>query len=264
MSPRSAVHEVDQVRSLSGDGFVLEVRGPIPPTVPGQFYMLRTDSRWPRLLPVPFSLYDRDPSGARGAFLGKRIGPGTRALAECRPGERLHLTGPLGNGFPADLPEAWCVAGGVGLAPFLLLARLRAAAGATPPVVLFGGRDRDALFGLEPLEPIARVVTATEDGSHGHHGLVTDLLEEAVARGELRPGQAVLCCGPDPMMHAVAEICAVHDLACWLSLETYMACGYGVCNGCSVRVRPEAFENWPYSRACREGPVYRAADLLLD
>lgn len=228
--------------------------------------MLRTASRWPRLLPVPFSLYDRDPTGAAGAFLGKRIGPGTHALADCRPGDRIHLTGPLGNGFPdpTDLEDPWCVAGGVGLAPFLLLARMRAAAGAGPLRVLFGGRDRTSLFGLEPLEPLAHVTTATEDGSHGRKGLVTDLLQAALDHGELRPGQTVLCCGPDPMMHAVARICAAHDLPCWLSLETYMACGYGVCNGCSVRVHPQAFGNWPYSRACQEGPVYRATDLVLD
>ena len=71
----------------------------------------------------------------------------------------------------------------------------------------------------------------------------------------------IFCCGPDPMMHAVAKLCEARALRCFLSLETYMACGYGVCNGCTVEVQGERFKGWPYSRTCMEGPVYEACEL---
>ena len=102
---------------------------------------------------------------------------------------------------------------------------------------------------------------STDDGSYGFHGRVTTLLESQIDRGEIEAGAVVFCCGPDPMMHAVAKVCAARGLRCFLSLETYMACGYGVCNGCSVAVQGPRFKGWPYSKTCTEGPVYEACEL---
>lgn len=258
----SRLHTVRRLRDLGADCAALEVDGPIPAVAPGQFYMLRTAERWPVLLPRPFSLYDRAGDGSWGSFLVKAIGPGTRALAALRPGEGVHLTGPLGRPFPASVPEPVCVAGGVGTAPFLLLARALRAAGRPPVRLLFGGRSRAALAGIGDFEGLARVFAATEDGSHGHPGLVTGLLEHMLERGDIEASATVFCCGPDPMMHAVARLCAARGLACFLSLENYMACGYGVCNGCSVRVQGPRFGGWPYSKTCIEGPVYAAGELV--
>jgi dihydroorotate dehydrogenase electron transfer subunit len=250
------LHALLACRPLGGSTVALEVEGPIPDTLPGQFYMLRTETRWPVLLPRPFSLYDRSPDGSRGSFLAKAVGPGTQALCELLPRERLWLTGPLGVPFPDDVAQPVCIAGGVGLAPFLLLARRH------PIRLLFGGRTKEALAGLADFAGIARVWTSTDDGSHGRRGLVTDLLADCLGRGDVRTGDTVFCCGPDPMMHAVAAACAAGNLRCYLSLETYMACGYGVCNGCSVAVRGARFNGWPYSRCCQQGPVYEAGELV--
>ncbi|HLQ36663.1 MAG TPA: dihydroorotate dehydrogenase electron transfer subunit [Planctomycetota bacterium] len=256
------LHTVRRLRDLGGDSFALEVDGPIPETAPGQFYMLRTGECWPVFLPRPFSLYDRSPDGRLGSFLVKAVGPGTRALAGLRPGEQLHLTGPLGRPFDEQVADPVCVAGGIGLAPFLLLAR-RAQANSRPPFrLLFGGRTRQALAGIDDFHGLARVIASTDDGSFGHHGLVTQLLDALLQRGEVKAGETVFCCGPDPMMHAVAKLCAQRQLRCFLSLETYMACGYGVCNGCSVRVQGARFRGWPYSKTCVEGPVYEASELV--
>lgn len=257
---QTRVHRVRRQRDLGGGSFAVEVDGPIPETGPGQFFMLRTPERWPVLLPRPFSLYDRAADGEWGSFLVKGVGPGTNALLDLDAGEEIVLTGPLGREFPAEIDDPVCVAGGVGLAPFLLLARKLAAAGRKLRLV-FGGRDRKALAGLEDFEPLSRVWTSTDDGSHGFPGLVTDLLDELIARGEVAAGQTVFCCGPDPMMHAVAKLCEERGLRCFLSLETYMACGYGVCNGCTVAVTGERFKGWPYSKTCIEGPVYEACEL---
>lgn len=261
---QTRLHQLRARRELGGDCFAVEVDGPIPATLPGQFYMLRTQHRWPVLLPRPFSLYDRAADGSRGSFLIKAVGPGTRALVDLEPGEGLHLTGPLGRPFPADVPAPVCVAGGIGLAPFLLLARQRQQAGEPPLRLLFGGRNRAALAGMDDFQGLAQVFASTDDGSFGFGGLVTELLDDLLQRGSVREGEVVFCCGPDPMMHAVAKLCEARGLRCFLSLETYMACGYGVCNGCSVAVRGERFHGWPYSKTCIEGPVYETCELLLD
>ncbi len=237
--------------------------GPVPPTLPGQFYMLRTETRWPVQLPRPFSLYDRAPAGSWGSFLVKPFGEGTRALCDVAPGEGIVLNGPLGQPFPAHVSDPVCVAGGVGLAPFLLLARQAKAQGRELRL-LFGGRTRAALAGIDDFTGLARVSPSTDDGSFGFRGFVSQLLEHSVARGEVKKGETVFCCGPDPMMHAVAQLCGRLGLRCFLCLETYMACGYGVCNGCTVRVQGERFKGWPFSRTCLEGPVYDACELVHD
>jgi dihydroorotate dehydrogenase electron transfer subunit len=257
---RTRAHALRRCRDLGGGTFAIEVDGPILPTLPGQFYMLRTAQRWPVQLPRPFSLYDRAEDGSWGSFLVKPVGEGTRALCALRPGEELVLNGPLGQPFPQDAVDPICVAGGVGLAPFLLHARAQQRAGREPRLV-FGGRTRTALAGLEDFDGLARVHTSTDDGSHGFRGMVTALLADLIERGAVRGGETVFCCGPDPMMHAVAELCARRSLRCFLCLETYMACGYGVCNGCTVAVQGPRFRNWPYSRTCIEGPVYDATEL---
>ncbi len=255
------VHTLRRCRDLGGGSFAIEVDGPIAPTLPGQFYMLRTEHRWPVQLPRPFSLYDRAGDGSWGSFLIKPVGEGTRALCALRPGEGIVLNGPLGQPFPRDIADPICVAGGVGLAPFLLLAREAKAQGRSLRL-LFGGRTREALAGMDDFAGLVRMFAATDDGSHGFRGMVTALLDAVIARGEAKPGEVVFCCGPDPMMHAVAELCERRGLRCFLSLETYMACGYGVCNGCTVAVQGPRFKGWPYSRTCMEGPVYEACELV--
>jgi dihydroorotate dehydrogenase electron transfer subunit len=257
---QTSVHRLRRCRDLGGGSFAVEVDGPIPLTAPGQFYMLRTETRWPVQLPRPFSLYDRAPDGAWGSFLIKPVGEGTRALCALRPGDGVVLTGPLGRPFPRDVVDPVCIAGGVGLAPFLLLAREQQANG-RPLRLLFGGRTRAALAGLDDFAGIAQVWTATDDGSHGFGGLVTTLLDDRIDKGEVPAGATVFCCGPEPMMAAVAQLCERRHLRCFLSLETYMACGYGVCNGCTVAVQGDRFKGWPYSKTCTEGPVYEACEL---
>lgn len=257
---QTRVHTLRRCRDLGGGSFAVEVDGPIPASEPGQFYMLRTEKRWPVQLPRPFSIYDRADDGSFGSFLIKPVGEGSRALCELRPGEGIVLNGPLGRAFPADVVDPVCIAGGVGLAPFLLLAK-RAHRAGRPVRLLFGGRNRAALAGIDDFAAITRLSASTDDGSYGFHGMVTQLLERLLADGVVKAGETVFCCGPDPMMHAVAALCEQRGLRCFLSLETYMACGYGVCNGCTVEVQGERFKGWPFSRTCVEGPVYEACEL---
>ncbi|MGI8585613.1 MAG: dihydroorotate dehydrogenase electron transfer subunit, partial [Thermoleophilaceae bacterium] len=223
--------------------------GPAPR--PGQFYMLATAQRWgagaderPHL-PRAFShLRARDGSLE---FLLEDVGPGTHRLAEAQPGEDLLLVGPLGAGFevPGDGRRPLLVGGGIGIAP---LACWQDEVGAGTEV-LAGFRDAAHAEGAGLLGA-ARV--ATDDGSAGHHGLVTELLAD-----ELSGDDAVIiyACGPPPMLEAVRALAAERDVPAQLAMESGMACGYGACFGCVVPTRAG------YLRLCVDGPVLDAAAL---
>jgi dihydroorotate dehydrogenase electron transfer subunit len=260
-------HVVESVRRLAGTSYVLRLRGPFPAVRPGQFAMLRTARGWPVLLPRPFSYFDVEPGdGGFASFFAKAIGPGTSALRDVAPGDQVIVVGPLGQPFPDVAPgerEPVCVAGGVGLAPFLLWARARQARGQSVPV-LYGGANASAIVAGEDFPPGAQTFhVATDDGSRGFKGTVLDLYRDLRARGALDGEAPVYCCGPERMMEAVARECAASGVRCLVSLETYMACGYGVCNGCSVRVQSGGrFAGKVYVKTCVAGPVFGAEELV--
>ncbi|MGH7199448.1 MAG: dihydroorotate dehydrogenase electron transfer subunit, partial [Planctomycetaceae bacterium] len=165
------------------------------------------------------------------------------------------------------------VAGGIGQTPFLAVAReaLGLRRYGSPPrdvrerparvSLCYGVRNVDYLAGLDDFQMDGLDVRiATDDGSHGHHGFVTDVLAESLDGDG--PPTAVYSCGPEGMMHAVARLCAARNVPCWLSLETPMACGFGACFSCVTRVRQED-GSWDYRRTCVEGPVFEAERLVL-
>jgi NAD(P)H-flavin reductase len=243
-------------RHVVGAYFVLAAEDPAGP-VPraGQFYMLAAARRWGGggderpFLPRAFSVLRA--SDDRLEFMLEAVGPGTERLCELEPGDGLHVTGPLGLGFP-DPPHdrrALLCGGGVGTAPLAiwqdeLLARGR------PAPALLGFRDAEHAPGATLLHN-ARV--ATDDGSHGHRGLVTDLLADELDGG---PPAVVYACGPPPMLEAVRALCAEREVPCQLALEAGMACGFGACFGCVVSLRAGG-----YLRLCVDGPVLDGALL---
>jgi dihydroorotate dehydrogenase electron transfer subunit len=228
-------------------------RGPAP--LPGQFYMLAAAQGWggedgrPHLARA-FSVCRL--RGERLAFLVDPIGPGTARLAALEPGEGLWIVGPLGLGFsmPAANETAVLAAGGVGLAPLVILADSLRAAGRTPRVL---AGFRSAAHAEAASLAGAGVTLATDDGSAGHAGLVTDLLDAELAeRGD---DARVYACGPPAMLEAVRGLCTERAVRAELALEEAMACGFGACFGCVVRTRSG------YRRICVDGPVLAAADL---
>ena len=223
----------------------------------GQFYMLAASAGWGGgeserpFLPRAFSVLRATPDPAGGVelqFLVEDVGPGTRRLCELGAGDGLLLVGPLGAGFesPREGRRALLVGGGVGIAP---LAIWQDQLGSEVPALL-GFRDaaRAAGAGL-----LAGARVATDDGSVGHHGLVTELLPAELER----PANdvEVYACGPPPMLDAVRLLCAAHGVPAQLALESGMACGFGACFGCVVPTRDG------YVRLCLEGPVLDAAVL---
>jgi dihydroorotate dehydrogenase electron transfer subunit len=230
---------------------VLTVADDGPAPDPGQFYMLAAAERWGGgvderpFLPRAFSVLRARPGALQ--FLLEDVGPGTHRLGELRAGEPLWLTGPFGNGFtpPRDGRRPLLVGGGVGAAP---LAIWQDAVGG---LALLGFRDAAHAAGASLLRD-ARL--ATDDGSAGHQGPVTDLLLAELG-GDAHA--EVYACGPPAMLEAVRAICAEAGVPAQLALESGMACGYGACFGCVVPTRNG------YVRLCVDGPVLDAADLEL-
>jgi len=224
--------------------------GPAPD--PGQFAMLATAERWGGgederpYLPRAFSVARR--RRGESHFLLEDVGPGSRRLCELRAGDGLWVLGPLGRGFtaPSDGRRAILLGGGVGIAPLAILQD----ALAVEVTVLLGFRDRARAQGAALLRD-ARV--ATDDGSVGHHGLLTDLLAVEL---EADPHAVVYACGPAPMLEAVRAMCASSGVPAQLALEAGMACGFGACFGCVVPRRGGG-----YLRVCLDGPVIDAAEL---
>ena len=242
--------------------------------LPGQFFMIRRPGGDDPLLARPFALYDtyEDSHGSpAGIDVGYHvIGKVTGILSQATIDDRFEIYGPLGNGFP--LPEAKhlaVVAGGIGYTPFIAVAKeaLRTKTYASRdnsqcPVdqisFLTGFRSKDDTADLSDVEMDGvNLKIATDDGSLGHHGRVTELLEQMIATGN-SPDQ-VHCCGPEPMMEATARICADANIPCLVSLETPMACGFGACFSCVVRVKQD--DGWDYRRTCVEGPVFPAEQI---
>jgi len=236
---------------------------------PGQFAMLSAGAqqaarRTDPLLPRPMAVYRAEDAADRSdvEILYKCAGRGTALLAEALPGQRVAIVGPLGRAFPPprSRERVIVVAGGTGIASiYELAARL---VGAHPVEILFGARTASDLMALEDFEALkVPLRVATEDGSAGVRGLVTDLLEAALedSMGDADAsgsGRRLYVCGPTAMMRRCAEIAALREVPCVAALENAMACGFGVCLGCAAPLREGG-----YALVCRDGPAFDASSI---
>ncbi len=243
---------------------------------PGQFVMLRlADSNDP-VLGRPFAVFNADPVSGRVEAVYAVVGKATNKMTKLAPGDKLELWGPLGNGwnvaFQNKTPKRVAlVAGGVGCAPFYMLVKELMAKehGSRPETTyLFGARSQARMNCVEDFRKLGvRVEIATEDGSVGAKGFVTNVLPE-IFPDDADPNDClVLACGPTPMLRAVAKWCAERKFECWTSLESPMACGMGICFSCVVKwiIDPALGDvegNWDYRRTCVDGPVFNAAHLV--
>jgi dihydroorotate dehydrogenase electron transfer subunit len=259
-------------RPLARDTYCVRLHAPqlAQAIRPGQFVMLRLPGTTDPLLGRPFALYDTvlDPEGQPVALdiVYLVVGKLTGLLSKLRLGEFVEVWGPLGNGFPelTAVDHVSLVAGGIGQTPFLAYLRellgqrgyvTRAPRRAVHRVSLYYGiRTADLAAGVDDfLAAGAEVHLATDDGSLGFHGFVTQLLET-----QEKP-QQLIGCGPEPMMKALAALAQNWKIPCHLSLETPMACGVGICFSCVTRVRTA--DGWDYRRVCVDGPIFDAASL---
>lgn len=237
---------------------------------PGQFVMLKAKGVNDPLIGRPLAMYDVGHDWLDVVFLVK--GKFTSFVSRQKAGDEIEVWGPLGNGFsPMATEHLILVAGGIGQTPFLSVAkeylgvktfgaRDRSAAQASKITFCYGARSADYFAGLDDFQSLPiEICLSTDDGSRGHHGLVTDLLKQTLATTTLRP--RILCCGPEPMMEAVAHVAGDAGVACEVSLETPMACGIGICFTCVAMIQGDDGE-CDYKRTCVEGPVFDAKKVV--
>lgn len=218
---------------------------------PGQFVMMRVGSVMDPLLRRPFSICGTL-EGHILLILYKVIGKGTAIMSESEKGTFMTVLGPLGKGFvpPPVERRAILAAGGIGIAPLIFLAQRLTLNG----TIFFAGYRHAGE--VVPFDKVGlgedTLELATDDGSTGHQGLITELLEKRLLRE--RPDSAeIYACGPEPMLKRVALLAHDNHFACQMSLEAYMACGLGACQGCAVKTA--ALEKPAYHLICRDGPV---------
>lgn len=273
---RSFRSEVVSVRASGDDGVLLRIRPELsfPPLRAARFFMLRRADALSPAIPRPFSVYRHLADGSL-EFLIKVMGRGTRALADSRPGDSLVTVGPLGRGFDTldgDGPPWVMLAGGIGSVPFYMgIEQALAGMDGGVPVrsqdvtLVYGAAHAGFLYELEAFAALGvRTVAATDDGSSGFHGNVVQALVAQWEADRLPAEVRLLACGPERMMAAVAAVARERELDCWLSLETLMGCGVGICNGCAVETVPEGpLGAWPVAKCCIDGPVFSAAAIRL-
>jgi dihydroorotate dehydrogenase electron transfer subunit len=234
---------------------------------PGQFIMVVPPSG--ERVATALGIYEAE--GERVSFMLVVVGPRTRELALLDVGDRVALLGPLGNGFTSyELgDDVALVAGGVGIASLLLSARQLRARGARVKLY-YGARTANALVDADLFSDLGcALALATDDGSIGTHGYVTDVLAR---EGSAHSG--IAACGPSPMLRAVGKIAATHGIRTQLSLEETFACGVGACWGCVVPIDRSSAQapkfppaaagetrTYVHARICKEGPVFWAHDL---
>ncbi|HCC50314.1 MAG TPA: dihydroorotate dehydrogenase electron transfer subunit [Candidatus Jacksonbacteria bacterium] len=240
------------IRKIATDNFKLTLEAPkiAETAIPGQFVQLKVDHSLNPLLPRPLGISFANPKKGRLELIFKVVGRGTQILAESKKGAMIYITGPLGNGFwlEPDVKRVAIVAGGTGIGPILFLAKKWA-----ENVNLFGflgARRNDLLCGhLELARYCKRVDCATDDGSFGYKGLITELLQKKISEYQI---QQVIACGPLPMMKAAVAVAQNLNLPSQVSLEERMACGTGICLGCAVKLADDK-----YHTVCTDGPVFR-------
>ncbi len=230
--------------------------------VPGQFLHVAVSGSKEPYLRRPLSIADWDHRRGLLELLVLPVGKGTRTLAALQPGALVDCLGPLGNGFPRCGLGAnpLLVGGGIGSAPLIYLARQLVNQG-QPPVVFIGASNADRLAGEQSLAALAsEMAIATEDGSRGYRGMVTEAL---VQRCSIRPKPtSILACGPRGMLATIKAIGAAHAIPCYGSLEEHMACGVGACLGCAIpMVAPT--DGKKYLRVCADGPVFDLEEVVL-
>ena len=233
---------------------------------PGQFVMLRPAGRGFPFLGRPLGIYGLERRGgeARIEILYRTAGKGTRVISSLCEGDAIEILGPLGNCFELKpgMKTAVFVAGGIGIAPLAFLAEhlCRDASPGKPRMVLYvGAQCSEGLLGVDRMKSFgAEVRVATDDGSAGHRGLVTELFAKDLPSFDATT--EVFVCGPNPMLKRMSEVVEGHPIACQVLMEERMACGMGACLGCTIEVRtPSGIQ---YRQVCSDGPVFDLRSIV--
>jgi len=226
---------------------------------PGHFVMMRVRSGIDPLLRRPFSI-----CGAQGDdlfhILYRVVGQGTAIMADIKEGEKLSVLGPLGKGFEIHKSnqKPLLVAGGIGVAPLFFLAQSMKS---THVQLMMGFGSASEIIPIEEDAGLSMDVSiATDDGTAGYAGPVTELLESYLKEQEAnKESLSIFTCGPVPMLKKIATMALENDISCQASLETNMACGIGACQGCAIKASSD--EKRSYYHMCKDGPVFSVQSI---
>ncbi|MFA4906380.1 MAG: dihydroorotate dehydrogenase electron transfer subunit [Candidatus Margulisiibacteriota bacterium] len=226
---------------------------------PGQFVEVRVSNDTDPLLRRPISLHRTDPAKKTFELLYEIVGQGTEMLSKVKIGEELSILGPLGSGFKLDQKIALLVAGGMGIAPLRFLAE-QAIRQTKAVYVFIGAKTHEQVIGEDDFRQMGcQVIVATEDGSVGSKGLITDLLIHFIdtqLSALDAPRSTIYSCGPHAMLKVIAEIAQQKKIEAQVSLEAWMACGLGACKGCAIET------NNGYKMVCEDGPVFDCKEII--
>ncbi len=244
---------VRENRALNADTWLLRLETPAVADMaePGQFVMLSVNERKDPLLNRPLGI--ADVVGGCITVIYRVVGQGTRLLTEKKADDYIGIIGPLGKGFDLSAKKPLLVGGGMGLAPLLYVAR---ALSDRPFGVVAGARNKEEMFWPTLFGALCdEVHVTTDDGSLGTKGNCTTVLPQVVRAGGF---DAILACGPEPMLKAVAAEAEALEIMCQVSLEKYMACGFGVCLTCTCEGK-----DGTHLQVCKAGPVFNAEEVKL-
>lgn len=219
---------------------------------PGQFvHVKKPDSV--NFLRRPFSIADADRENGTITLIYRIVGKGTAEYAAMKVGEAFSILGPIGNGFALKDGRPLLIGGGVGIAPLIYLSRQLKD---KKPILLIGGKNKDEVFWEKYLQEFAdKIYITTDDGSVGFKGFTVQLLPQILAENNI---EHIYTCGPNIMMEGVAKLAHEHDIDCQVSLEKRMACGIGVCLGCTF----EGKLTGKRRKVCTEGPVFASKEVF--
>ena len=221
---------------------------------PGQFIMVRCGQGNKILLRRPFSIHQTNKTKSELSLLFQVVGKGTHWLSRRKAGDSLDLFGPLGNGYSTDASSSslLLVAGGIGIAPLCFLAQEAVNQGNSIKL-LIGAATASQLCPEHLLPAPSKCVRATDDGTAGKKGVITDFLPEHTDRAD-----QVFACGPRAMYQAMATLPSLKMKPVQISLEIMMGCGLGVCYGCTVKTRSGL------RQVCTDGPVFDLGEVIWD
>jgi len=237
---------------------VFETPDDFPAPEPGQFVNIKVGPGFTPLLRRPFSIHNAQPN--RLEVLLKVVGSGSEMLYQAKPGSVFQIIGPLGNAFPiqGEFSQALLLSGGIGIGPMALLEKSLKENG-KKVYNFIGGRSKSDII----KRGLSNVNVSTDDGSEGFRGNVLMLLKDKLVEFEDKSQLRLFACGPTPMLKALKAFSDEKNLSCFLSLETFMGCGIGICYGCSVRTKKED-GHIHNDLLCQCGPVINAKNVAFE
>ncbi len=245
-------------KKIAAGYFIIKLQSPeiAKNSFPGQFLHIKCPVSNSLLLRRPLSIH-RVIDKKYVEILYKVVGKGTDLLSKRKRGEKLDCIGPLGKGFHLPKSSILLVAGGIGIAPLIFLAeRITKIAPQKQLTIFIGAKTKDEILCVKELKKLgAEIQIATEDGSLGYKGLVSNLLKKRLSTSRPIFSTCICACGPKGMLKEVAFLSQKHKTPCQVSFEQFMGCGIGICNACVISTKHG------YKKVCKDGPVFDAEEI---